>query len=151
MSRRRATLLIAVVLGILCVPFVLWERQALNHAVGFEFICATNVPGLLCMSSVPGSAPHALFKITNRTHHLIICQGYGYLDEGESGMLPVCIPAGTGPWRTSVLWQRREFNWFEVLVNRLEYHVIVAFRLRQCHQDPWLQLEHVSYSAEIQR
>jgi hypothetical protein len=142
MSRKQALLLIPVVLSLLWVSFVLWERRAANDAIGFEFVSMINLPGM---------TPQALFKITNRTHDLIVCQGCGYLEPGESGTLPFCIPAGTGPWRASLRWQRRDLNRFEELMNRFRDQLVIAFGARQYHRDPWIPPTRVSYSPEIQR
>ena len=142
MSRRQATLLIAVVLGVLCLSFVVWSRRAANQAVRVEFMCLTNVPGM---------GPRALLKITNHTPHEILAQYYGYLEPGESGVAPCSIPLGTGPWCASVRWQHRDLSRFEERMNVLHDQFVVALGGRQMHREPWLPLSGVSYSSDIQR
>ena len=142
MSRRQAALWMAAGLGLLGVAWVLWERHAASQAVRVEFVCLTNVPGL---------GPRALLKVTNLTPDLIIAANCGYLGPNESHTGLFNIPAGTGPWRASVMWQRREFSQFEILVNRSLDELVVAFGRPRYHRDPWLPLDRVSHSAEIQR
>jgi len=141
-SKRLAALLIAAVLGLLCLSFAVWNRRATNQAVRVEFVCLTNAPNI---------GPRALLKITNRTPHEIAAQYYGYLEPGESGVVPCSIPAGTGPWRASVRWQRRDPSQFEERMNGLRDRLVVALGGRQMHRDPWLPFSRVSYSPDIQR
>jgi hypothetical protein len=133
--------LIPAVLGMLWVSFVLWEGRAANQALRIQFVCATNVPGM---------GPQALLKVTNLTPDMIICH-CGWLEPGESGTGLYSIPAGRGPWRASVLWQRRDLSRFEVLMNGLRDQLVVACGMLQYHRDPWLPLDRVSYSPEIER
>jgi hypothetical protein len=142
MSRRQAALLIAAVLGMLCLSFLVWNHRPANQAVRVEFVCLTNVPG---------TGPRALLRITNLTPHEILAQYYGYLEPGESGVAPCSIPAGTGPWRASVRWQRRDLRQFEERMNGLHDGLVVALGGRQMHRDPWLPLSRVSYSPDIPR
>lgn len=142
MSRRQAALLIAAVLGVLCLSFVVWNPRAANQAVRVEFVCLTNVPGM---------GPRALLKITNLTPHEIAAQNYGYLEPSETGVALYSIPGGTGPWRASVVWQRRDPSRFEEQMNGLHDRLVVALGGCQMHRDPRLPLSRVSYSPDIQR
>lgn len=141
-NRRAAAFLIAMFLGLLCVAFAIWERRAANHAVRVEFVGLTNIPSM---------GPQARLKVINLSPDLIVVQNYGYLDPGESGIGRYDIPAGTGSWRASVWWQRRDLGRFEMRMNHLHDRLVVAFGGPQLHRDPWLPLGQVSYSPEIQR
>ncbi len=129
-------------LGMLCLSFVVWNRRATNQAVRVEFVCLTNVPGM---------GPLALLKITNLTPHEILAQYYGWLEPGESGVAPYPIPAGTGPWRASIRWQRYELSRFEERISELHGQLLDALDGHHMHRAVWVSFSHVSYSPVIQR
>ena len=141
-SRRRTAFLLPIVLSLLYGSFVIWDSRTADKAVHFQFVCLTNAPGM---------APQALIKITNRTHDIISCPGYGYLDAGESVTLPFDIPPGKGPWRASLLWQCQDLSRFDETMNGARDRLLEAFGAPQMHRDAWLPLAHISYSSEIQR
>jgi hypothetical protein len=142
MSRKQVAILIVVVLSLSGVALVFWGDGAANQGVRVQFVGVTNVPG---------QGPRALLIISNLTPALIICQGVGYLQPGDSEVGLLGIPAGTGPWRASVRWQRRDFTALEMLVNKWHDQLLVAFGQPQYHRDPWVPFNRLSYSDEIQR
>lgn len=141
-SKRRAAFLLIIVLSLLYGSFVIWESRTADKAIHFQFVGLTNAPGMV---------PKALIKITNRTHNIISCPGYGYLGGGESVTLPFDIPPGKGPWRASLQWQCQDLSRFDEIMNEARDRFLVAFGVPHMHRDPWFPLEHISYSSEIQR
>ena len=142
LNRRVAAFLIAMFLGLLCVAFVVWERRAANHAVHVEFVGLTNIPGM---------GPQVLLNVINLSPAEIVVQNFGYLEPGESGIGRYDIPAGTGSWRASVPWQRRDLSRFEMRMNYLHDRLVVALGAPRFHRAPWLPFFQVSCSPEIQR
>lgn len=76
----------------------------------------------LVMTNVPSLGPRALLEGTNNTKNLIICEGFGYLEPGGSGIWSISVPEGERAWRARVKWQRREMTSLDVLMNRLYWH-----------------------------
>ena len=139
--RRKPLSLILAALATIGISLLFWGGPSANESVRVELVCITNVPG---------KGPEALLKITNLTPDLIICPN-GYLESGHSRTELFVIPAGRGPRRVPVLWQRRDFSRFDFLMNRLQYEFAVAIRSPKYRVDPWFPLCRVSYSPEIQR
>ena len=162
MSRPHLVTLVLVAVCVLFTSGLLWMYQRSAKAVIVQFVCLTDDPR---------RGPSAVFRVTNCSNHLIICgkkpaqarqtlgwdpvngnssSGLGYLQAGESLSFTVPVPAGIGPWRVPVIWQRRDDTRLSIAINRLHGRW-EASRGRPQPVDPLFPPGRVSYSPEMVR
>jgi hypothetical protein len=151
LQRRIACIASSLAAALLVALLTLICRPA-NLAVDVRYICLTN-------DAAHGRA--ALLCITNQADYMVICarmpvqmhsrpggsdmsedsaMGLACLEPGESLHFVVPAPAGTGPWRVPVKWQRRELKAVEQLIDRQRDRLLRSLgRPTIIRGDPWFR------------